>query len=126
MSPLRQLTLENAAALAGRASPRRWMPRGAALADLSGWLPVLALFALFLQLALLGLRPALAERERLARESQRIGLRESELARHAKQLDSELGALHDPIFAERVLRARRSAAFATPPRPLELALSGDA
>jgi hypothetical protein len=68
------------------------------------WLPVAAPLALFAQVSLLGLRPALAERRHLARMASEIE------ARHAADLDlqQELAlrcdARLDPIFRERQRR----------------------
>jgi hypothetical protein len=88
-----------------------------------GWLPALALFALFVQIALLGLRPALCERDRLAGQSEVVGAREARLVEANALHRTRLAALADPVFRERAARARRSEHFATPPRPLDLPLN---
>jgi len=109
------------------ARPRSRRPSRAALAaagrGLLRWLPVLALFAVFVQVAWLGLRPARHEAQRLRRAERVVEAREERLVTHNTLLDRELRALSDPVFEERVARARRSRAFAAPPRPLDLLLS---
>ena len=107
-----------AAATARTASARMASAGRAGLA----WLPALALFALFVQIALLGLRPALGERDRLSRQAEVVGAREARLVAENALQRERLRALADPIFQERVARARHSARFATPPRPLDLPL----
>ena len=101
----------------------RWPALGSAGKELCGWLPVLGLFAVFLQLCWLGLRPALSESDRLAGAEHTVAAREERLAERNTHLLRELRALSDPVFEERVRRARRSQAFAAPPRPLDLPLS---
>jgi hypothetical protein len=112
----------------GQAAPERratsrWPALGAAGKELCGWLPVLGLFAVFLQLCWLGLRPALSESERLRGAEHTVAAREERLAERNEHLLRELRALSDPVFEERVRRARRSQAYAAPPRPLDLPLS---
>jgi hypothetical protein len=91
--------------------PRRLA--GSLLAGLCRWAPVAIALAFFAQLALLGLRPAIAERQRLAaaeqRLEQRLGLEEEERG----ALSAFRSALEDPIYRER-LRLHRLRAAAAP------------
>lgn len=127
MTPERQLELPLAAVgpgVGGRERIARARRSGAAAsAEAFGWLPLLALFGLFAQVALLGLRPAMAERARLAEQAAVVAAREARLVAENDVHRMRLAALSDPVFQERVRRARRSAAFPTPPRPLDLPLS---
>lgn len=123
MSEPRQLELDLATAGAPAAGSPRRPSRGelaAAGRQLVRWLPVLALLAVFAQVAWLGLRPARHEAERLRRAEVVVSAREERLAAHNARLARELRALSDPIFEERVARARRSRAFPALPRPLDL------
>ena len=68
------------------------------------WLPVLLPLAIFAQFALLGMRPALDESERLARsEARLVASFEEQLAR-SQRIDSMLRAQRDPIYLERERR----------------------
>jgi len=88
-----------------------------------GWLPLFALFGIFAQIAWLGLAPALRERDRLDEQTVVVETRSERLATANALHRTRLAALADPVFQERVARARRSARFASPPRPLDLPLS---
>ncbi len=96
---------------------------GRAAHGLLHWLPVILPFALFAQISLLGLAPALEERARLAGEEHRQLARAERLAETYGALERQARALADPIFRERVRRARASAGFETAPRPLALPMS---
>ncbi|MCZ6599140.1 MAG: hypothetical protein O7B99_15990 [Planctomycetota bacterium] len=71
------------------------------------WSPVWAALILFAQVALLGLRPALAERDRLARERERLVERTDLRRGEHEHLLARARALEDPMYRERVRRARR-------------------
>ncbi|MEM7308852.1 MAG: hypothetical protein AAF682_19370 [Planctomycetota bacterium] len=107
-----------------RGRERRFLPEGGAVVRaVCAWLPIAAAFALFAQLALLGLSPALVERHRLERAEGRVATREAKLLHENGRLLRQLRALSDPMFRARVERARRSEAFASAPRPLALPLT---
>ena len=79
-----------------RASVGRRVARG-----LFGWLPLCVSLGVFAQLALLGLRPALAERAHLARMRELVELRhQADFALH-DELALRERAREDPIFRER-------------------------
>jgi len=92
-------------------------PRPAAAvlgARLLYWLPVFVALALFAQLALRGLRPALSEHRRLVEAEQVLERRKArDLALH-DQIALELRARQDPIYQERQRRLRQAAAPETP------------
>jgi hypothetical protein len=68
------------------------------------WLPVLGPLALFGQISLLGLRPALCERERLAEAEVALEARyRADLTEH-DAIAANLRARRDPIFLERQRR----------------------
>ena len=71
------------------------------------WSPVWAVLILFAQVALLGLRPALAERDRLARERERLVERTDVRRGEHEHLLAQARALDDAMYRERVRRARR-------------------
>lgn len=87
------------------------------------WLPVLLLFGLFTHLALFGLDRALDEADRLRDAEADLANREQLLLESNTLLHRKLVALGDPHFRERAARARRSAAYDRPPRPLDLPLT---
>ena len=69
------------------------------------WSPVWVPLAICVQVALLGLRPALEERERLETEAHALVVRYDELATERVELDRILQAQSDPLFVERERRA---------------------
>ncbi len=76
---------------------------------LAYWAPVWVPMVVLAQVALGGLRPALAESRRLDREEERMAERlDRELAESA-QLERALQAQDDPIFLERERRLLRQA-----------------
>ncbi|MFT5049013.1 MAG: hypothetical protein ACI8QZ_000402 [Chlamydiales bacterium] len=78
-----------------------------ALADaVLSWAPVMVALALLAQVGLLGLRPALTERERLTREEARVEVRHSAALQHFTDLDQQVEAWADPIYRERLKRQR--------------------
>lgn len=87
------------------------------------WTPVLLPFVLFTQIALLGLEPALDERARLEVESTRLAGQLADLEAERQELTRRSCALEDPIFRERVRRARRTEVVPGSFRPLALPLS---
>ena len=106
MSPIQQNTLFEALQGEGKGwNTRPWSvetPRG--LGGLRYWLPALVPLVVFGQIALLGLRPALAESARLAAaETRLVGDFESELAR-SRSIGAVLRAQADPIYLERERR----------------------
>ncbi|MFN0243462.1 MAG: hypothetical protein ACKVWV_11270 [Planctomycetota bacterium] len=90
--------------------PRAWKRIGVRVLY---WSPVFGAMVLFAQIALLGLRPALSERRRLAEAE--VTLRE----RHARDealcraIDAHLQARGDPIFRERQRRLRQATTLAS-------------
>jgi len=77
------------------------------------WLPVLGPLALFGQISLLGLRPALCERARLSEAEVALETRyRTDLAEH-DAIAANLRARRDPIFLE---RQRRWLEIAAPAR----------
>lgn len=78
--------------------------RGAARLVL-GSAPVWVPLGLALQIAVLGLRPALDERERLALDEELLRARRADLVAEREHLDRALRALADPMFLERERRA---------------------
>ena len=78
------------------------------------WLPVFVALALFAQLALRGLRPAVSEHRRLVEAEQVLERRKArDLALH-DQIALELRARRDPIYRERQRRLHQAAAPETP------------
>ena len=71
------------------------------------WTPVWLPLALFVQIALLGLKPALAERARLEREATVVVDRKRTTAEELVRLESGLAAWHDPVYRERRRRIQR-------------------
>jgi len=82
-------------------------PLTKAIADaLLAWAPVMVALALLAQVGLLGLRPALTERERLSREEARVEARHSAALENFTDLDQQVEAWADPIYRERLKRQR--------------------
>jgi len=77
------------------------------------WTPVFAPMVLFGQVALLGLRPALCERARLAESETALRERYERDAAQHEVIRANLRARQDPIFLE---RQRRWLCVAEPPR----------
>ncbi len=73
------------------------------------WAPVWVPMIVLTQVALGGLRPALAESRRLDREEQRMGERLAHEQLEAARLGSALRAQDDPIYLERERRLQRNA-----------------
>ena len=69
------------------------------------WAPIWAPLAVSTQIALLGLRPALAEQRRLEHEEVILEARYAELRQERLELDLRLEAQRDPLFLEREKRA---------------------
>jgi hypothetical protein len=90
-----------------RPQPDRPAPSAPALAArLAYCLPVAIPLGLFAQIALLGLRPALAERAHLERMQEEMQSRlEADESLH-EELSLRRAAREDPIFRERQRRAR--------------------
>ncbi len=78
-----------------------------------GWLPPTVALVVFAQVALLGLRPSLAESRRLADAEQRLVARTSAAWECREELDRVLRAQSDPIYLERERKLLR-----TPGNPL--------
>lgn len=72
------------------------------------WTPVWIPLALFAQVALLGLRPALAERARLERAAAVVVERNRTTGEELGRLESGLAAWHDPVYRERRRRIQHS------------------
>lgn len=86
---------------AGGAAPRASAREAVSLVRC---LPVLVPLAMFAQVALLGLRPALAESARLSAEEERMVDRYDLAKQQALELDRVLRAQRDPIYLERERR----------------------
>lgn len=72
------------------------------------WSGVLIALALLMQVAWLGLRPAVAERRRLAEAEEQLRARVEREESQARELERVERAQNDPIFLERERRALRS------------------
>jgi hypothetical protein len=72
------------------------------------WAPVWIAFAVLGQVALLGLRPAMAERRKLAEAESQLRARIEREERQAAELERLERAQNDPIFLERERRALRA------------------
>ncbi len=79
------------------------------------WLPVLAVLVLFGQVALLGLRPALSERSRLAEAEVVLNERYQRDVLLSQEIAAHLAARYDPVFIERQRRSRQLTAAVTGP-----------
>jgi hypothetical protein len=75
------------------------------------WAPVGIALALFAQLALLGMKPALAERERLREAGERLETRLAADEEEHARLSAFRRALDDPVYRER-LRLQRQGSTA--------------
>jgi len=71
------------------------------------WLPVLVALAVFGQVALLGLRPALTEERRLADATTLLLERQTAALEESARLSRLLQAQQDPVFLERERRDQR-------------------
>ena len=81
------------------------------------WTPVLLAMVLFAQVALLGLRPALRERERLAAAEVVLRERHARDTALASQIALHLRASQDPVVQERQRRLRELPPESRPERP---------
>ncbi len=80
-------------------------PEVSARSVLFYWLPVIAALAVFAQVAVLGLRPALAEERRLGDSTEVLVRRYGTAVEESARLDRLLRAQRDPILLERERRA---------------------
>ena len=71
------------------------------------WAPVWVPVGLGVQIAVLGLRPALQEHRRLTAEEDVLRARHAELSAEAETLQRRVHALDDPLYLERERRALR-------------------
>ncbi len=69
------------------------------------WSPVWVPIGLCIQIALLGLRPALQEHRRLVAEEESLRARHAELVLEREELDRLLRAQSDPLYLERERRS---------------------
>ena len=69
-------------------------------------LPVLVPLALLAQVAILGLKPALTEHERLLREEVVVTERHMAAEQEYRTRQAEAEAWHDPVYRERLRRVR--------------------
>jgi len=69
-----------------------------------GWFPVAAALGVFFQVTYLGLRPALAEEQRLIAAQDELEARHARAALLGEELDRLLRAQADPIYRERERR----------------------
>ncbi len=126
----RQLQLDDRAAQRGRrrAVFARGLTRVSGATEALGgrllyWAPVWLPLILLAQLAVGGLRPALAETRRLDAAERNVAAFEFELAEDARVLDANRRCLVDPIYRERVKKSLTVAGKAplrladVPPRP---------
>ena len=74
-------------------------------AGLRGWLPAAIALAVFVQVAYLGLRPALAEERRLSAAEAELEGRVAHAQDEGQELARLLEAQADPIYRERERRA---------------------
>lgn len=81
--------------------------------QLLAWSPVLIAMVILAQVALLGLRPAVAERRRLAEAEQQMRARVEREERQARELERIERAQNDPIYLERERRALEAASPAS-------------
>ena len=79
---------------------------GVALAGLLHWLPLVLALALLAQIGILGLRPALLERQRLSRQAAGVRARNEALHARFDELKLQIEAWQDPVYIERVRRLR--------------------
>ena len=79
--------------------------RGALVLRLLAWTPVWIPFALFVQLTLFGLRPAVRESHALDRLEEGVEERVEALRAERAALERDLRKLADPIYRERVRRS---------------------
>lgn len=88
-------------------------PRPGVASRLLYWLPVGAVLVLFGQVALLGLRPALSERSRLAQAEIVLNERHRRDLELSQEIAAQLAARYDPVFIERQRRSRLLASAIT-------------
>jgi len=69
-----------------------------------GWFPVAAALGVFFQVAYLGLRPALAEEQRLIAAQAELEARHARAVALGEELEQLLRAQADPIYRERERR----------------------
>jgi hypothetical protein len=72
------------------------------------WLPLGLALAVFAQVAMLGMRPALAESRRLGRAEERLADRYQRASAESAELGERLRAQADPIYLERERRLLRA------------------
>lgn len=72
------------------------------------WAPVLVPMVLFAQIAFLGLRPALCEKERLAAAELELRARHARDQQLAREVEQHLRARQDPVYLERQRRLREA------------------
>ena len=80
------------------------------------WLPVALPLALLAQVGLLGLGPALAERQRLLQEEVTVTERYRSAKEALRRDEATLAAWSDPVFRERQARVRGDGRAASPAR----------
>lgn len=77
---------------------------GALLGGVAYWAPVVLALAFLVHVANKSLKPALVEKQRLERRDADLRARETEQLRRQEELETQLEALDDPIYQERVRR----------------------
>ena len=100
-----ELPLEPAAPQANARADRRERARELGRRALY-WTPVFVLMLLFGEIAFLGLRPALAEKRRLDVAETLVAERLAVAQDKHADVQLQLGARRDPIYAERLRRLR--------------------
>lgn len=90
----------------GRAFTRRYLLRSLEVSLY--WMPVWVPLILLAQLGTRGLKPAMAEEERLLGEEAELLERHEEDEAEARELSDRLDALDDPIYLERLRRERQA------------------
>jgi hypothetical protein len=76
--------------------------------EVLGWLPPAIALGVFAQVALLGLRPSLAEGRRLGEAEERMTARHAAAVERRDELERTLRAQADPIFLERERKVLRT------------------
>ena len=110
-----EIATRDAEILAAHADHGSRARRGAVATVLSRvlyWSPVAAATVMFAQVALVGLRPALCERERLDAAERALRERHEGDVALCADISAQLDARSDPIFLERQRRWRHSAVAA--------------
>ena len=107
--------LQASAAPVEAAPPTRRERLYGVLARIGHWSPVLAALVLFAQGSCLGLRPALAEAQRLSDAEVVLTERHERVLATQAEIQQQLAARADPVYRERQRRLRTIRPAQTPP-----------